>query len=250
LLANGADVELRAVAIQDLAAPSTASERVRLGDVWYQLAGSDTSLGGFFPRAQYWYELALPDLADAERERVLRLLAPRLSNTEKEHLVALLEPRLTQTQIAAVRELLRIEQQSLGTMLSSSWKPLAGEGELTNCYTLGPHPNAMRPAVLLWSKDPQAALRKGINFRWEPAHAYEPNEKQRRSGQKGYTFAGPVLGGQFKLYKFQIRSDADQQVEVNASTYAAAGSRNMLAVSIDGIRLRRNRSTPRLQNVA
>jgi hypothetical protein len=243
LLAKGADAELRDVAIQDLADPSTPSERVHLGDAFYQLASSDTSLEDFLPRARHWYQLALPDLDDAERERVLKLLAPHLARTEKEHVVALLEPRLTQEEIAVVRKLLQIDQQTPGTMLSSSWKPLADEGELTDCYTLGSNHNAMRPAVLLWLSDPKAALKKGISFEWKPAHAYQADEKQQRSGQKGYTFAGPDSGGHFTLYKFQIHSDADQQVELIAATYAAAGSRNVLAVSIDGIRLRKNRLT-------
>ena len=243
LLANGSDAGLRGAAIQDLADPSTTPDRVRTGDSWYQLASSDTSLVGLLPRAQYWYELALPDLADAERERVLRLLAPHLTTAEKEHLVALLEPRLDQEQIATVRELLRIGQAGPGMVLSSTWKPLADDGELTDCYTLGPNPNAMRPAVLLWLKDPQAAQKKGVSFEWRPAHAYLADSKQRRSGQKGYTFAGPVLTGHFMLFKFQVRQDTDQQVEVNASTYAAAGSRNALAMMIDGIPLQKNRAT-------
>ena len=243
LLANGSDAGLRDAAIQDMASPSTAPERVRVGDAWYQLANSDTSLTGFLPRAQRWYELALPDLADTERERVLRFLAPHLTTAEKEHLVASLEPRLNQEQIAAVRELLRIEQSVPGTVFSSSWKPLAEDDELTDCYTLGPNPNAMRPRVLLWLSDPQAAQKKGIRFEWKPAHAYQADSKQQRSGQKGHTFAGPVLGGHFMLYKFQIRQDVDQQVDVNASTYATAGTRNALAMSIDGIRLRKNRQT-------
>ncbi|MBL7041680.1 MAG: hypothetical protein ISR77_23805 [Pirellulaceae bacterium] len=243
LLANGSDAGLRGAAIQDLADPSTTPERVRAGDSWYQLASSDTSLAGLLSRAQYWYELALPDLADAERERVLRLLAPHLATAEKEHLVALLEPRLDQEQIAAVRELLRIEQTLPGMVLSSTWKPLTNDDELTDCYTLGPNPNAMRQAVRLWLSDPKAAQKKGISFEWKPAHAYQADSKQRRSGQKGYTFAGPVLGGHFMLYKFQIRQDVDQQVEVNASTYAAAGTRNVLAMVIDGIALGKNRQT-------
>lgn len=243
LLANGTDAGLRGAAIQDLANPSTTSERVRLGDAWYKLATSDTSLAGLLLRARHWYELALPDLADEERERVLRLLAPYLADAAKEELVALLEPRLTEDQITVVRELLRIVQETPRTTFSSSWKPLANDGELTDCYTLGPIANATRPAVLLWLSDPPAARRKRISFEWKPTHAYEPDEKQKRSGQKGQTFAGPVVTGQFMLYKFQIRSDADQQVELNASTYAAAGSRNVMAVSVDGVRLRKNRMT-------
>lgn len=74
LLVKGGDPALKAAAEADLAAPEKASAQAELGDAWYNLAKENKSMQGFFGRAHYWYELALPTLTGLVKTRVEKRL--------------------------------------------------------------------------------------------------------------------------------------------------------------------------------
>ncbi len=72
-LAMSDNVDLKAVAEADRAAPTAAKGQVEIADRWYQLGEHEKDCLGrasFRARARYWYNLALPGLAGMERARV------------------------------------------------------------------------------------------------------------------------------------------------------------------------------------
>ena len=72
LLAQGSEAQWKSAAGKDLAAPSTAADRLQLADLWWRLADTLDEEGQAAVRrhALTWYQAALPDLAGLSRVRV------------------------------------------------------------------------------------------------------------------------------------------------------------------------------------
>ena len=65
LLAEGNDLQLRAIAEKDLVAPSAAEDQLKVGDGWWNLGEKEkakTAKTNLQKRAAHWYELALQQL--------------------------------------------------------------------------------------------------------------------------------------------------------------------------------------------
>jgi hypothetical protein len=74
LLAKSSDAELKAVAVLDLDEPVDPEKRVAVADAWYDLAKSREDHPRLLGRAGRWYALALPDLNNLTRAKVVKRL--------------------------------------------------------------------------------------------------------------------------------------------------------------------------------
>lgn len=99
LLAKGSDPALQAVALKELAAPSTFAAQVEVGDGWWDLGEKQKDLATrrkFVNRARHWYELGLAGVTGLAKAKVEK----RLDEIEKLNasgpivdLLALIDPK-------------------------------------------------------------------------------------------------------------------------------------------------------------
>jgi hypothetical protein len=73
-LARGSDETLKALAIQEAAAPAAAPEQVKLADAWWEAAEkigdkNNPQIKPMFARAKYWYHDAIPGLTGLALEK-------------------------------------------------------------------------------------------------------------------------------------------------------------------------------------
>lgn len=87
LLAKGTDPELSKLAKQDLAQPEDPKQRMKLADLWWNLAkkGKGPEQRGIQARAGHWYEQALPGLKGLDKVEVKRRLAAIPADQEPNH---------------------------------------------------------------------------------------------------------------------------------------------------------------------
>ena len=70
LLAKSNDQQLAAAAQQDAAGVTANTSAAALGDLWYELAKSDSKLAAFYARARHWYRQAAASTTGLEQIRV------------------------------------------------------------------------------------------------------------------------------------------------------------------------------------
>ena len=73
LLSRSDDPVLKALAKREFTQPDAPREQVKLGDAWWDYAKGqkdETFQAGANSRARFWYQLALPELSGADRQRV------------------------------------------------------------------------------------------------------------------------------------------------------------------------------------
>ena len=73
LLSRSDDASLKALAKREFTQPDDPQQQVKLGDAWWDYAkGQQDEIlkAGANSRAQFWYQLALPELSGADRQRV------------------------------------------------------------------------------------------------------------------------------------------------------------------------------------
>ncbi len=73
-LARGSDEALKALAVQEAAAPAAAPEQVKLADAWWEAAEkigdkNNPQIKPMFARAKYWYHEAIPGLSGLALEK-------------------------------------------------------------------------------------------------------------------------------------------------------------------------------------
>jgi formylglycine-generating enzyme required for sulfatase activity len=73
-LARVADAVIRRAAELDLAAPATATDRIAVGDAWWDAASRPALGQPAQARAAWWYEQALPETAGLEQVRIKKRL--------------------------------------------------------------------------------------------------------------------------------------------------------------------------------
>ncbi len=106
LLSRSDDAALKALAKREFTQPDDPQQQVKLGDAWWDYAkGQPDEIlkAGANSRAQFWYQLALPELSGADRERVeaRASLEGRVRHAQQSESQLTLSPQLLESKLHA-----------------------------------------------------------------------------------------------------------------------------------------------------
>lgn len=194
MLALGDDPALQKLAAAELADPSSADQKVAVGDGWWDLGEShkDRQREAYLKRAAHWYQDALPQLPAG-------LMKMKIEKRIEELGQLFPAPTAAETHD-------NVEDSGEG-----DWQTLGPRGDLTRCHTLGPFSQS-QPDVPI------------VNFirKAKPGQSYARQKLTPTAAETAANearFAGPTEPGQKMYYIFHVRTERSQNVRINVSTY-------------------------------